>query len=89
MDTKENYVNLHIDRVPGDGDPQVVIGLNGKNYIIPKGKTVQVPQAVANEYHRAMAAHGYSIDHIEGMIEANREKEKASEAAAAAESDSK
>lgn len=89
METKEGYVNLFIERIPGDEDPQVMIGLNGKNYLIPKGKTVQVPKAVADEYHRAMAAHGYSMDHIEGMIEANREKEKASEAAAAAESGSK
>lgn len=89
MATKEGYVSLFIERIPGDEDPQVMIGLNGKNYLIPKGKTVQVPKAVADEYHRAMAAHGYSMDHIEGMIEANREKEKASVEAASAESGSK
>lgn len=89
MASKEGYVNLFIERIPGDEDPQVMIGLNGKNYLIPKGKTVQVPKAVADEYHRAMAAHGYSMDHIEGMIEANREKEKASVEAASAESGSK
>ena len=89
MATKEGYVNLFIERIPGDEDPQVMIGLNGKNYLIPKGKAVQVPKAVADEYHRAMAAHGYSMDHIEDMIEANREKEKASVEAASAESGSK
>ena len=86
---KEELVSLRIERVPGDDDLNVFIGLNGKNYIIPKGKTVEVPKAVAEEYRRAMTAHGYSLDHVEGMIAENRQKEEESKAAAAAEAASK
>lgn len=85
----EDTVSLRIERVPGDSDPNVVVGLNGKNYVIPKGKTVVVPRAVAEEYRRAMAAHGYSQDHIDNMITDMRNREKESEVAAAAESASK
>lgn len=81
---KTETVSLLIPRLPGDGDANVFVGINGKNYIIPKGKIVQVPKAVAEEYHRAMHAHGYSVDHIDKMIDENRNREKESEAAAAA-----
>lgn len=84
-EAKEELVSLRIDRVPGDDDPHVFVGLNGKNYLIPKGKRVEVPKAVAEEYYRGLAAHGYSQEHIEDMIAENRQKEKESEAAAAAE----
>ena len=81
---KTGTVSLLIPRLPGDGDANVFVGINGKNYIIPKGKTVQVPNEVAEEYHRAMHAHGYSVDHIDKIIDENRNREKESEAAAAA-----
>ena len=81
---KTETVSLLIPRLPGDGDANVFVGINGKNYIIPKGKTVRVPKAVAEEYHRAMHAHGYSVDHIDKVIDENRNREKESEAAAAA-----
>ena len=86
---KNETVSLMIPRVPGDGDANVFVGINGKNYIIPKGKTVQVPKAVADEYHRAMHAHGYSVEHIDKMIDENRSREKESEAAAAADAASR
>ncbi len=86
---EKDMVTIRIDRVPGDGDPNVVVGLNGKNYVIPKGKSVEVPRAVAEEYRRALAAHGYCMDHIESMISDMRNREKESEAAAAEESASK
>jgi len=41
----------------GRGEDEVfVVGINGKNYNIPRGKNVSVPAAVASEFRRSMRA---------------------------------
>ena len=53
---KENYVDIFVDRDPGDTDPNVFIGINGKSYLLPKGETVKVPPEVKAEYERIKRA---------------------------------
>lgn len=53
---KEGYVDLHIPRGYANDDPNYFISINGKNYILPKGKTSKVPPCVKEEYDRAMRA---------------------------------
>ena len=55
-EVKDNRVDLKIPRENGNEDPNFFISINGKNYLIPRGKTVKVPPEVAAEYHRAEAA---------------------------------
>lgn len=43
----EEKVNVFIPKMSGE-DNTFFVGLNGKNYLIPRGKTVQVPKAVAD-----------------------------------------
>ena len=50
------YVELHIPRGAANDEPNLFIGINGKNYLLPKGKTSQVPPEVAEEYHRSLRA---------------------------------
>ena len=38
------------------GDPNLVVTLNGVNYVLPRGKTSEVPEAVAEEFYRAERA---------------------------------
>lgn len=40
---------------PGD-DPNLLISINGKNYVLPRGKTSEVPAFVAAEFHRSEKA---------------------------------
>jgi hypothetical protein len=49
-------VKLRIDKVPGGDNSDVIIGFNGKNYIIPRGKEVEVPDYVKAEYDRSVKA---------------------------------
>ena len=37
-------------------DPNLFVGINGVNYLLPKGKTSSVPHAVAREIRRAERA---------------------------------
>ena len=48
-------VQLFIPR-GNPNEPDVMISVNGVNYILPRGKTSTVPDYVAAEYNRAEAA---------------------------------
>ncbi|MBR2871012.1 MAG: hypothetical protein IKB98_06540 [Clostridia bacterium] len=55
-ETKKELVDLYIPRTSNSTDPNFFIGINGKNYILPRGKTSKVPKEVADEYNRAVRA---------------------------------
>ena len=49
-------VPLTIPRGDLKGDPNFFISINGRNTVIPRGRTVQVPPEVAEEYYRSERA---------------------------------
>ena len=56
---KNETVSLMIPRVPGDGDANVFVGINGKTYLIRRGEEVAVPAnvaAVLQRREKALAA---------------------------------
>ena len=53
---KEDYDDRFIPKGYANDEPNFFISVNGKNYILPKGKTSKVPPAVKEEYDRAMRA---------------------------------
>ena len=53
---KEGYVDLFIPKGYANDEPNLFISVNGKNYLLPKGKTSQVPPCVKEEYERSMRA---------------------------------
>ena len=58
MATKNNegYVDLFVPKGYANDEPNFFISVNGKNYLLPKGKTSKVPPCVKYEYERAMRA---------------------------------
>lgn len=65
----EDRVEVFVPRTPGNSDPNLVIVLNGKNYVLPKGQKSLVPKAVAAEYERSKRAQ-YKVDNaIFDMVE--------------------
>ena len=44
------------------------VGINGVNYLVPKGQTVEVPKAVAEEIRRAQAAEDMGFKAAEAMM---------------------
>lgn len=54
--TTTKLVDLTIPRGYANDEPNLVISVNGKNYVLPKGKTSKVPPAVKYEYDRAIRA---------------------------------
>ena len=58
----DDKVTLHVPRGQTTDEQQIIIGINGKNYVLPRGKTVKVPYAVALEFHRAQRAEEKQTD---------------------------
>lgn len=69
-------VDLFIPRGPSVDEPNVVISVNGKNYVLPKGKTSKVPVFVKYEYDRAMRAKETMDVRSAEMAERAAEEEK-------------
>ena len=50
-------------------DPNYHIGINGKNWLLPRGKTSMVPRYVADAFNQAEAAKGVQIDNQAKLLE--------------------
>lgn len=76
----EKLVEVRVPRGQSNEEPCVMIGINGKNWLLPKGKTSKVPSYVAEEYNRHLAA----VESYTETISSIQESEKAVNAAAGA-----
>ena len=53
---EEKLVKVMIPKGFAKEEPMLLVGINGKNYLLPRGKESLVPAAVAKEIARAKAA---------------------------------
>ena len=51
-----DLVDLFVDRDPSDENPNLVICVNGKNFVMPRGQVSKVPKYIKDEYDRAKRA---------------------------------
>ena len=56
VDPALEMVDVFVERDPSDENPNLVIGINGKNWVMPRGESSRVPRYVADEYKRAREA---------------------------------
>lgn len=54
--TDEERVEVFVPRGNKNDDPNQFISVNGKNYLLPKGKASLVPKCVAEEFERSQRA---------------------------------
>lgn len=52
----DGLVDMFVDRDPSDDNHNVVIGFNGKNYVMPRGEVSRVPKYIKDEYERSKRA---------------------------------
>lgn len=70
---KGERTKVTIPRAHYGEEENLFVGINGVNYIVPKGKSVDVPDFVADEIERAQAAEERMHQAREQMLEeANR-----------------
>ena len=70
-DKKQEREEIFIPRALDGEERSLFVSVNGKNYLLPKGKTSRVPLEVAREIRRAWAAQNAWDDRAETMAAAN------------------
>ena len=60
-------VEVLIPRGADREDPNLFVGINGVNYLLPRGKKSMVPQAVAAEIARGELACEHFYESVDGM----------------------
>jgi len=58
-EASEKKVKINLPRASGGAPQDVFCSVNGVNYIIPRGQTVEVPDYVAEEVNRAQKAEDF------------------------------
>ena len=66
---KPAMVDLFIPRGSSVDEPNKIISVNGKNYVLPKGKTSEVPKAVYDEIMRAQRAEEALYAYVDAAAE--------------------
>ena len=59
--------DIFIPRGPKNDDPNLFVSVNGKNYLLPRGKKSRVPKAVADEIERSGRAADIFYENVDGM----------------------
>ena len=65
---KSNKVKIYVPKTTALDDPNVLIAVNGVNYVIPRGKEVEVPEAIAKEFYRAQKAQSMWDERSASMV---------------------
>lgn len=75
--TKGKRVIVSLPRLHGQNAIQEeFFSVNGKNYIIERGKDVEIPEEVAEVIRNADKAKEYAMDYVDGLSKKEAEKKK-------------
>ena len=61
-------VDLFVEKGYANDEPNQLISVNGVNYLLPKGKTSNVPKFVADEYYRSRKAQQRLDETVDKML---------------------
>ena len=64
----EERVDLFVEKGYANDEPNLLIAVNGVNYLLPKGKTSNVPKFVADEYYRSRKAQQHLDEQVDKML---------------------
>lgn len=62
-------VEIFIPRGQANDEPNLLVGFNGKNWLLPKGKTSTVPDYIADEIKRSWRAQERWDNRSQAMLE--------------------
>ena len=66
---KDEYVDLFVDKGYENDEPNLFISINGKNFLLPKGKTSKVPLHVKEEYERSLRSKAAFYEKREALLD--------------------
>ena len=65
---KEERVDLYVEKGYANDEPNQIISVNGVLYVLPKGKTSNVPKFRADEYRRSQRAKQHLDETVDKML---------------------
>ena len=68
----DERVEITVPRGYANDEPNLLISVNGVNYLLPRGKTSKVPKFIAEEFYRSQAAQKALDEHVDEMLEASK-----------------
>lgn len=75
--TKGKRVTVRLPKLPGQNAIQEeFFSVNGKNYLIKRGETVEIPEEVAEVIRNSEKAEEYAMNYVDGLEKAKKDKEK-------------
>ena len=70
--SEDNRVEVSVPKGYTNDEPNMLIGVNGVTYLLPKGKKSMVPDFVAEEFYRSQRAQEKLDETMEQMLEASK-----------------
>lgn len=68
----DERVEIFVPKGYANDEPNLMIAVNGVNYLLPKGKTSKVPKHIAEEFYRAQKAQEALDNHVDAMLKASK-----------------
>lgn len=69
----EDREDIFIPRAGSMEDPNLFVGINGRIFILPKGKTSNVPKYVADEIRRSWAVEAKGEENKDELLSKGKE----------------
>ena len=63
---------IYVPRGYANDEPNLIIAVNGVNYVLPKGKTSKVPKHIAAEFRRSQKAQESLDKRMDELLEASK-----------------
>lgn len=73
-ESTNDRVDIYIPRGDANDDPNLLVGVNGVNYLLPRGKTSKVPKCVAEEVKRSWRAQEAKDEKNDQMLAAAQDQ---------------
>ena len=64
----EERVDIHVPKGYANDEPNLLIAVNGVNYLLPRGKTSKVPKFIAEEFYRSQKAQEALDKRVDEML---------------------
>ena len=68
----DERVEIQVPKGYANDEPNLLISVNGVNYLLPKGKTSKVPKFIADEFYRSQKAQEAMDKRVDEMLEASK-----------------
>lgn len=69
---EEERVEIFVPKGYANDEPNLMIAVNGVNYLLPKGRSSKVPKHIAEEFYRSQKAQEVLDKRVDEMLEASK-----------------